>query len=774
MSNTPPTPSRHDELLTAALAYAERGLYVLPLHEPLFDQAGNCCGCTCEAYKRSNKYRDWLRTKGKEKRFDPNFKCRTPGKHPRISDWETQATTDPAQIRTWWQRWPTANVGIAAGKSGLLTFDRDTYKEIFGDDSELFTKADKETPTQISQKGGEHLVFAKPEGKVFTNANNTLPPGVDIRCDGGMFAVEPSIGPTGNQWTWEDGYSILECTPRPLPPALVDLLDAAHQNSAPANLVNFTEAPTERPDLIRWRISKTIRELIHNPPPVGQRSEADAKVCVSLVYAGATDDDILSVFQHYPIGTAGKYGEAGPVYLARTIGKARAYVDAHPRPDVVATLAALRLAIKTHNLTDHTGPGPGSKKLRPVADAVFDLMQEDTRFEITAGKKRLGKYAGVSPNTVVNALSLLNGVLFDVTPTEAGFVIRLVENRRFQFFDPPVSVVRNVNTGGQKIENDNPTPEINVYSPHKTDEPFLTGTSRYVREKFEIIAQALDITVKEAKKCPIYNEVTGQEEYTHPGLGEGVLLAYDTALRIGDLTAQEYAAATGLKLSAARGHLRRAERMGLAEAEREGSRGPKVYSFIPEFWQRVEELAPNLRTRTLTSQRENIRLKGAQVWCERELQQAKQAHDTEKAQQLEQRRAKLAAQRVTHLSRLLEGKATPEEIKEIAYNPGVPFGPHPAVQAKLERMHAQARAEARQQEQGATAPPPAPSYAPAVGDVLTQHGKKILVNRLVDRRVIFEVYDLGVREGEFSLPVDRFTAQVVGSRPRVERQGVAL
>lgn len=708
--SAPINPSRHDELLAAALDYAAHGLYVVLLHEPLFNDAGQCCGCTCEDYKRSKKYKQWLdqmhaQGKCKHKTFDPNFKCRTPGKHPRLADWETQASTDPAQIRAWWQKWPTANVGLAVGKSGLIMFDLDSYKDVYAGD-ELFTRAEQETPTQISGGGGEHLVFQMPAGATYGNADNTLPAGVNIRGIGGMQVVWPSIHPTGRPYEWEHGYSIFDMAPQPLPPALANILDAAQQNSAPAHPVSFTEENTARPDLLRWRISKTIRALIHNPPPVGARSEADAKVCVSLVYAGATDDDIRAVFQHHPIGTQGKYAEAGDGYLARTIGKARAYVEDHPRPDVAATLAGLRLAIKTHALIDHTGPGPGSKKLRPVADAIFDLMQEDARFSITAGKKRLGKYAGVSPNTVVNSLSRLNGVLFDVTSTEDGFFIELVDECRLQKFDPSLSVVKGVNTGGQKIENDIPTPEINVYSPHKTDEAFLTGTSRYMRERFELVAQTLDITVKEAKQCPIYNEVTGQEEYTYPGLGEGVLLAYDTWSRVGDLTAQEYAQATGLKLSAARAHLRRAETMGLADSTREGSNGPKVYSFIPEFWQRVDELAPNLRTRTLTSQRENVRLKQAQLWCERELKQAQAAHDTEKAQQLTQRRAKLAAQRIPHLNRLLAGKATQEEIKEIAYTPGVPFAPHPAVQAKLDRLHGNARmdlAEQRHREQWETA-----------------------------------------------------------------------
>src|SRR5262249_49968906 len=36
------------------------------------------------------------------------------------------ATTDPAQIRQWWTKWPDANVGIATGKhSGLVVLDVD-------------------------------------------------------------------------------------------------------------------------------------------------------------------------------------------------------------------------------------------------------------------------------------------------------------------------------------------------------------------------------------------------------------------------------------------------------------------------------------------------------------------------------------------------------------------------------------------------------------------------------------------------------------------------
>jgi excisionase family DNA binding protein len=41
--------------------------------------------------------------------------CHTPGKHPRLTGWQEKATTDPAQIRRWWRRWPHATIGVVTG-----------------------------------------------------------------------------------------------------------------------------------------------------------------------------------------------------------------------------------------------------------------------------------------------------------------------------------------------------------------------------------------------------------------------------------------------------------------------------------------------------------------------------------------------------------------------------------------------------------------------------------------------------------------------------------
>jgi hypothetical protein len=61
----------------------------------------------------------------------PVFPCRPDGTPP--PDWKApltehgflDATTDPAAIRTWWARWPHANVGIATGTPGPDVLDVD-------------------------------------------------------------------------------------------------------------------------------------------------------------------------------------------------------------------------------------------------------------------------------------------------------------------------------------------------------------------------------------------------------------------------------------------------------------------------------------------------------------------------------------------------------------------------------------------------------------------------------------------------------------------------
>ncbi len=94
-----------NHLTTHALRLAEQGFAVVPLHTP---QSGGTCSCG-----------------GSE--------CSRQGKHPRIRDWRTKATSEPDTIRGWWKSFPDANIGIVPDKSGLICLDADdeaTFDEI--------------------------------------------------------------------------------------------------------------------------------------------------------------------------------------------------------------------------------------------------------------------------------------------------------------------------------------------------------------------------------------------------------------------------------------------------------------------------------------------------------------------------------------------------------------------------------------------------------------------------------------------------------------------
>lgn len=163
-------------LLTSALEYAARGWPVMPLHTPTFEPNGPCsCG-----------------------RPD----CATPGKHPRISEWTTRATTDEAQIREWWARWPEANVGILTGlRSDLLVVDVDGERGV----ESLKRLMDKHGklprgPRQVTGNNGYHLLFHHAPG--LKNAVG-FADGLDIRTDGGLIVAEPSVHPNGREYLFD-------------------------------------------------------------------------------------------------------------------------------------------------------------------------------------------------------------------------------------------------------------------------------------------------------------------------------------------------------------------------------------------------------------------------------------------------------------------------------------------------------------------------------------------------------------------------------------------
>lgn len=153
--------------IDAAILYARRGWAVFPCHA-----AGPVSGCSCV-----------------------QAECPSPGKHPRVRGGLHASSTDASTIRSWWARWPRANIGIRTGAaSGLVVVDVDPRHGGDATLAELESVHGALPPgrTVRTGSGGRHLYFRHPGGLVRNDAGRVLGRGIDLRGDGGYVIAPPS------------------------------------------------------------------------------------------------------------------------------------------------------------------------------------------------------------------------------------------------------------------------------------------------------------------------------------------------------------------------------------------------------------------------------------------------------------------------------------------------------------------------------------------------------------------------------------------------------
>lgn len=118
------------------------------------------------------------------------------------------ATTDAAQIKAWWQKYPNANIGLATGSVSqnvfVIDLDIDEDRGIDGyhslEDWQREHGDFPETWTAITGRGGYHMYF-RGDGKIKNRAG--IIDGVDIRGNGGYVVAPPSIHKNGRRYEWE-------------------------------------------------------------------------------------------------------------------------------------------------------------------------------------------------------------------------------------------------------------------------------------------------------------------------------------------------------------------------------------------------------------------------------------------------------------------------------------------------------------------------------------------------------------------------------------------
>jgi Bifunctional DNA primase/polymerase, N-terminal len=242
----------------AAEVYAALGYRVVAMHAVRGDG-----GCTCQQGSR----------------------CADPGKHPRLADWPNVASSTPAEVRRWWQRWPQAGVGLVTGtRFDVLDLDRPAGAEALR--AALSQRDPREHPGPVARTGGGgwHLLFA-PLG--LGNRVGLLP-GVDWRGRGGVIVAPPSRHACGQLYRWV----------RPLAAELPRVPDGLRRLLAPPT------RPATRPPAVLpvghagvWAHGALDREAatVQASPPgtCNARLNRAAFRCGQLVAAGLLDAELV-------------------------------------------------------------------------------------------------------------------------------------------------------------------------------------------------------------------------------------------------------------------------------------------------------------------------------------------------------------------------------------------------------------------------------------------------------------------------------------------------
>jgi len=117
------------------------------------------------------------------------FPCRPGDKRPATQHGCLDATTDPKQIRAWWNERPDLNIGLSCGEiSGITALDIDPRSN--GHEFLAAAVDDNEPIDGVWEPhtggGGTHYLFSYGD-----EANVDLAPGVEIRSDGKVYRFAP-------------------------------------------------------------------------------------------------------------------------------------------------------------------------------------------------------------------------------------------------------------------------------------------------------------------------------------------------------------------------------------------------------------------------------------------------------------------------------------------------------------------------------------------------------------------------------------------------------
>lgn len=182
------TANTDNSLLDSALHYASLGCRVFPVYSMVTKGQKLVCSCS------------------------KSMDCDAQGKHPANWNGLRGGTTDKEQIRKWWAKNPTANIGLLTGKeSGFFVLDIDPkdggeyslqeLEEFHRDALEERYEPLPATLTAMTGPGGRHLFFRYPNFLV-KGSVSAVGSGLDVRAEGNYVVAPPSNHKSGKAYEW--------------------------------------------------------------------------------------------------------------------------------------------------------------------------------------------------------------------------------------------------------------------------------------------------------------------------------------------------------------------------------------------------------------------------------------------------------------------------------------------------------------------------------------------------------------------------------------------
>ena len=220
------------------------------------------------------------------------FPCRSGEKRPLTAHGLLDATTDVEQVRAWWRRWPSANIGLPTGStSGLAVLDID--RRATGSGYATFARllrdglADGWAGLVRTPSGGLHAYYPADPGRP-ARCWQAADHHVDFRGDGGYVIAPPSrVTSTSGSDVFYSVARIGGAQPHLLPVETIRdlLLPRAHPSPAAAGLPGRDRVEADRSRLAAWVAARGE----------GERNRGLFWAACRLVEAGAEIEEVRTL-----------------------------------------------------------------------------------------------------------------------------------------------------------------------------------------------------------------------------------------------------------------------------------------------------------------------------------------------------------------------------------------------------------------------------------------------------------------------------------------------